>query len=74
MVRLWSDPVIFVDPADLDPDDPPPTTHIDPVTGEPVDVPGINAGVVTVLGDGNTGLGMFGADITKCSLLSINKP
>lgn len=66
-----NDPVNFVDPTGLDPDDPPPTTHIDPVTGEPTLVPGINAGVVTIAAE-NTGLGMFGAD-TNQALAVINQ-
>jgi hypothetical protein len=58
---VQNDPVNFLDPTGLDPEDPPPTTHIDPVTGEEVAVPGINAGVVTIQGE-NSGLGMFGGD------------
>ena len=64
---VQNDPINSVDPTGLDPDgpeDPPTTRHIDPVTGEPVDVPGINAGVVTVQGE-NSGLGMFGADTAQ---------
>jgi RHS repeat-associated protein len=59
-----NDPVSFVDPTGLDPQDPltpPTTTHIDPHSGETVEVPGIDAGVVTISGE-NSGLGMFGAD------------
>src|ERR1043165_1164965 len=59
-----NDPLNFVDRTGLDPEDPPPTTHIDPVTGQPVEVPGINAGVVTVEAE-NTGLGLFGADTNQ---------
>ena len=66
-----NDPVNFVDPTGLDPQDPPSTTHIDPVTGQPTSVPGINAGVVTVTADisggtiGGSALGMFGADANQ---------
>jgi RHS repeat-associated protein len=55
---VQNDPVNFVDPSGLDPQDPsspPPTTHIDPATGQPVSVPGINAGSVTIFGDSRSG-------------------
>lgn len=60
-----NDPVNLIDPTGLDPQDPPPTTHIDPVTDQPVSVPGINAGVVTVTPEENSGLGMFGGDANQ---------
>jgi RHS repeat-associated protein len=65
-----NDPVNFIDPTGLDPVDPPPTIHIDPVTGQPTSVPGVNAGVVTVTGvSGGTvegsALGMFNADANQ---------
>ena len=43
-----NDPVNFVDPLGLDPQDPPPSTHTDPATGFPFSVPGVNAGSVNV--------------------------
>jgi len=67
-----NDPVDFVDPTGLDPDEPPPIVHIDPLTGQPTPVPGINAGGVDINISGeNTGLGMFGAD-TNQALAVIN--
>jgi RHS repeat-associated protein len=59
-----NDPVHLVDPTGLDPEDPAPTTHIDPATGEPTLVPGVNGGVVTITAE-NSGLGMFGADANQ---------
>lgn len=66
-----NDPVNFVDPSGLDPQDPPPTTHTDPATGRSELVPGIDAGVVTITAgfDGGTiggsALGMFGSDANQ---------
>jgi hypothetical protein len=57
---VQNDPVNFVDPTGLDPDDPndpPPTTHTDPATGLPTSVPGVNAGVVTIEIGGGLGIG-----------------
>jgi RHS repeat-associated protein len=57
---VQNDPVNFVDPTGLDPDDPndpPPTTHTDPATGLPTSVPGVNAGVVTIGIGGGLGIG-----------------
>ena len=71
---VQNDPVNFVDPAGLDPQDPltPPTiTHTDPESGDPVAVPGIYAGIVTATDDfaggtiGGSALGMFGADANQ---------
>jgi RHS repeat-associated protein len=66
-----NDPVNFVDPTGLDPQDPPPTTHVDPATGRGESVPGIDAGVVTVTAGfeggtiGGSALGMFGSDANQ---------
>jgi len=55
---VQNDPVNFIDPTGLDPQDPsspPPTTHIDPATGQPVSVPGINGVSVTIFVDSRSG-------------------
>jgi RHS repeat-associated protein len=46
---VQNDPVNFVDPSGLDPQDPPPMTHIDPATNQPEPVGGVNAGIVTII-------------------------
>ena len=43
-----NDPVNLVDPSGLNPDDPKPLTHMDPATGLPTPVAGINAGTVFI--------------------------
>jgi RHS repeat-associated protein len=60
-----NDPVNVVDPTGLDPTDPPSTTVIDPATGLPTSVPGVNGGVVTIgigglRGGGGGGGGILG--------------
>lgn len=75
---VQNDPVNFIDPTGLDPDDPKPLTHIDPATGQPTPVPGVNAG--TVMADGNSdsssaimraGNGVYDGD-QHLSLTSVN--
>jgi RHS repeat-associated protein len=66
-----NDPINLVDPTGLDPRDPPPTTHIDPATGQATSVPGISASVTInisqVFGPGST----LGGD-AHAQLLLIN--
>ena len=68
-----NDPVNFVDPSGLNPQDPPPTTHIDPATGLPFNVPGVIGGTVTVGPDplsGLIGAGALGSN-ARAQLLGV---
>jgi RHS repeat-associated protein len=75
---VQNDPVNLVDLTGLDPDDPSPTTHIDPATGQLTPVPGINAGTVFIDGSSSSsssgimrsGNGIFDGDM-HLSLTSI---
>ena len=75
---VQNDPVNFIDPSGLDPQDPPPTTHIDPETGQPTQVPGVNAGNVNINITGSTSSGtisgsaVFGGGDSHEQLLLVN--
>jgi formylmethanofuran dehydrogenase subunit C len=70
--------VNLIDPTGLDPDDEP-LTHIDPATGQPTTVPGINGGTVFIDASSSSsssgimraGNGVFDGDV-HLSLTSIN--